>query len=52
MHLVMVPPHIEEWQAEGIGFAISGWLQIGLAASSSPDRSAGCSGRPSQSIWR
>ena len=32
IHLVMVPSHAQEWMPEGIGFALAGWLQIGLAA--------------------
>ncbi len=32
IHLVMVPSHMVEWATEGIGFAVAGWLQIGLAA--------------------
>ena len=32
IHLVMVPSHAQEWMPEGIGFALAGWLQVGLAA--------------------
>ena len=32
IHLVMVPSHMAGWAAEGIGFAVAGWLQLGLAA--------------------
>ena len=32
IHLVMVPSHMAEWATEGIGFAVAGWLQLGLAA--------------------
>ncbi len=32
IHLVMVPSHMASWAAEGIGFAVAGWLQLGLAA--------------------
>jgi hypothetical protein len=31
VHLVMVPAHIADWAAEGIGFAIVGWIQIAVA---------------------
>jgi hypothetical protein len=31
IHLVMVPSHASEWLPEGIGFAVAGWAQIGLA---------------------
>lgn len=31
VHLVMVPGHAGEWMVEGIGFAIVGWAQLGLA---------------------
>jgi hypothetical protein len=30
IHLAMVPSHANEWQAEGVAFAVAGWLQIGL----------------------
>lgn len=32
IHLAMVPSHADEWLAEGIGFAVAGWLQLTLAA--------------------
>ncbi len=32
IHLVMVPSHAGEWAVEGVGFAVAGWLQLGLAA--------------------
>lgn len=40
IHLVMVPGHMGEWVAEGIGFAVAGWLQIGLcvAVATRPSR--------------
>lgn len=31
IHLVMVPSHASEWMAEGVAFAVAGWLQIGVA---------------------
>ncbi len=31
VHLVMVPSHARLWVAEGVAFALAGWLQIGLA---------------------
>lgn len=31
IHLVMVPSHMGSWVTEGIGFAVAGWLQLGLA---------------------
>jgi hypothetical protein len=33
VHLVMVPGHAGEWLTEGIGFAVVGWLQLGLGVS-------------------
>src|SRR5947207_15838205 len=32
IHLAMVPSHWGESVAEGVGFAVSGWLQLGFAA--------------------
>src|SRR4051812_30712457 len=32
IHLAMVPPHWGESVAEGVGFAVSGWLQLAFAA--------------------
>jgi hypothetical protein len=32
VHLVMTPSHIGEWVAEGLAFALLGWVQLGLAA--------------------
>jgi hypothetical protein len=31
IHLAMVPSHMDSSSVEGIGFALAGWLQIGLA---------------------
>jgi len=31
VHLVMVPSHMEEFAAEGIAFAVAGWLQLLVA---------------------
>jgi hypothetical protein len=31
IHFVMVPDHMEEWTAEGVGFALAGWAQVLLA---------------------
>src|SRR5262245_13599364 len=31
IHLVMVPSHMDEWTAEGVAFAVSGWVQVALA---------------------
>jgi hypothetical protein len=31
IHLAMVPSHVEEWAAEGVAFAVVGWLQLVLA---------------------
>ncbi len=31
IHFAMVPSHASEWVAEGIAFAIAGWLQVALA---------------------
>ena len=30
IHLAMVPSHANQWQAEGVAFAVAGWLQIGF----------------------
>jgi hypothetical protein len=32
IHLAMVPSHADEWLPEGIAFALTGWLQLALAA--------------------
>jgi hypothetical protein len=32
IHLAMVPSHADEWLAEGIAFAVAGWLQVLIAA--------------------
>jgi hypothetical protein len=31
VHLAMVPSHWGEWRAEGIAFAVAGWVQLALA---------------------
>lgn len=31
IHLAMVPSHVDEWAAEGVAFAVVGWLQLALA---------------------
>ena len=33
VHLVMVPSHMDEFAAEGIAFAVAGWLQLLVAFS-------------------
>ena len=40
VHLVMVPGHAGEWLAEGVGFAVVGWLQLGLGVAIAAQRSA------------
>jgi len=42
IHLAMVPSHMDSSTVEGIGFALAGWFQIGLAlwVLSRPSRSA------------
>jgi hypothetical protein len=32
VHLAMVPSHWGEWRAEGVAFAVVGWVQLALAA--------------------
>jgi len=31
VHLAMVPSHMGEWAAEGVAFAVVGWLQLAMA---------------------
>jgi hypothetical protein len=31
VHLAMVPSHMDEWAAEGVAFAIAGWVQLVMA---------------------
>lgn len=30
IHLAMVPAHAAEWMVEGVAFALTGWVQVGL----------------------
>ena len=47
IHLAMVPSHAGEWLAEGIAFAVAGWLQLGsrraVVARPTGGRSVPCS---------
>lgn len=38
VHLVMVPGHAGEWLTEGVGFAVVGWLQLGLGVAIATQR--------------